>query len=139
MRPYSDYGRAVFGFQIVGAASSSRVPARVVWRKFGRDLLESRVVLGSLKELNSLPDTPDIVRCRVSGIPFVADYGEAATGVSRTWTVSSDGMGLASREETTLAMSLYRGLDWQFMIGEMDSLSIPSGHIPPVPASRPLT
>lgn len=151
--PYSDFGKAVFGSYLFSADSglgpldsaspgyraalAAAMPSAslVVWMKFGRELTEVPTVFGTLAELNAVAlVSPPLVTFRQAGIPAAVDYSAADSGVSRTYTVSPDGYKRTDRRLTSAAVSQYKGLDWQFLVGDS---AVPQVRVPSISVSRP--
>ncbi len=155
--PFADFGKAVFGYYLFppesgladvdpavsdyGAALAAALPSAtlVVWMKFGRELVESQTVLQSLADLNAVAlGDPPLVTYRAAGVPAAADYSGSANGMSRTYTVALEAFKRTDRSLTAPAMTQYRSLDWQFLVGAMDMSALPNLGPTSIPSvSRP--
>jgi len=155
--PFADFGKAVFGYYLFSpesgigsvdpgvsdyqAAVNEAMPTAdlVVWMMFGRELREVPTTFRTLAELNAVAlADPPLVTYRLSGIPSAVDYGGAPDGISRTYTVDLTGYKKTDRSLMGAAITQYRSLDWQFLVGVMDASLIPRPPTVSVPAvSRP--
>lgn len=142
--PYSDVGRAVFGYRVLDPDSGyeqaglalpglpepvvAEIRARteaalsrselLLWRRFGSDLSTEFVDTSSLSEINSVARTPGVLAWSVPGGHKVAiDYSSAHQGRSRVVRISPEDYNLSPVEDKVAAKRLYLGRPWPVLLG----------------------